>query len=70
MRLGKILKKWRLINELDLRTLGKEIGISASTLMRLEMGHEPSYSSFKKILDWMSEGADDFLREEGRRNKR
>ncbi len=55
MRLGKVLKKYRLMMELDLRSLGKEIGIGAATLMRVEMGHEPSYSTFKKILDWLSQ---------------
>lgn len=55
MRLGKVLKKYRLMCELDLRTLAKEIGTSAPTLMRLEMGHDPEYRTFKKILDWLSE---------------
>lgn len=54
MRLGKVLKKYRVMMELDLRTLSKAIGIGASTLMRLEHGHEPDYKTFKKILDWLS----------------
>lgn len=40
--------------DLDLRTLAKEIGIGASTLMRLEMGHSTDYQTFKKVLDWLS----------------
>ena len=54
MRLGIVLKKYRLMMELDLRTLSKDIGIGASTLMRIEMGHDPDYRTFKKILDWLS----------------
>lgn len=54
MRLGIVLKKFRLMTEKDLRTLAKEIGIGTSTLMRLEHGHDPDYRTFKKILDWLS----------------
>lgn len=54
MKMGIVLKKYRLMMEQDLRGLSKEIGIGASTLMRLEHGHEPDYRTFKKILDWMS----------------
>ena len=55
MKLGIVMKKYRLMVELDLRSLSKEIGIGASTLMRLEMGHDPDYRTFKKILDWLSQ---------------
>lgn len=54
MRLGIVIKKYRTMTELDLRKLSKEIGIGASTLMRLEMGHDPDFRTFKKILDWLS----------------
>jgi hypothetical protein len=54
MKLGIVMKKYRLMMELDLRTLSNEIGIGASTLMRLEMGHDPDYRTFKKVLDWLS----------------
>lgn len=55
MKLGIVIKKYRLMSEMDLRSLAKEIGIGAATLMRIEMGHEPSYTNFKKILDWLSQ---------------
>ncbi len=55
MRLGIVMKKYRLMMDLDLLSLGKDIGSGASTLMRLEMGHDPDYRTFKKILDWLSQ---------------
>jgi predicted transcriptional regulator len=57
MNLGIVIKKYRLMMELDLRTLAKEIGIGASTLMRLEHGYDPEYKTFKKVLDWLSKAA-------------
>lgn len=54
MKMGIVIKKYRLMMELDLRTLAKEIGIGASTLMRLEHGYDLDYRTFKKVLDWMS----------------
>ena len=57
MRMGIVMKKYRLMIDLDLRTLSKEIGIGASTLMRLEHGYDPDYKTFKKILDWLSKAA-------------
>ena len=55
MKLGIVIKKYRVMMELDLRSLAKEIGIAASTLMRLEHGYDPEYKTFKKVLDWLSE---------------
>lgn len=57
MRLGKVLKKYRLMMELDLRTMAKEIGIGSSTLMRIEHGYDLDFKTFKKVFDWLS--ADD-----------
>ncbi len=53
MRLGKVINKYRLMMELDLRTLAKEIGISAATLMRVEMGHQPGGKTLSLILFWL-----------------
>lgn len=54
MKLGIVLRKYRVITELSLRQLAKEIGVGPVTLMRIEMGHDPSYTTFKRILDWLS----------------
>lgn len=57
MRLGMIVKKWRLMVDRDVRSVGKEIGISAATLSRIERGHSPSGKSLAKILTWMTSGS-------------
>ena len=52
--LGEVLKKWRVMKELDLRTAAKQMGIiSASTLMRIEHGRDPSGKSLAAILNWL-----------------
>lgn len=40
-------------NELTLREVGKEIGIGAATLMRLEQGREPDAMTLIKVLAWL-----------------
>lgn len=50
MYLSEVLRRWRLMSELDLRTAGKIIGISAATLMRIEQGHDPTGETLIKIL--------------------
>ena len=54
MNLGIVLRKYRLMMELDLRSLARDIGIGASTLMRIEHGYDPDFRTFKKIFDWLS----------------
>jgi transcriptional regulator with XRE-family HTH domain len=52
-KLGAVLRCYRLLKELDLRTLGKEIGLSAPTLMRIEQGRSVDAETLLKILNWM-----------------
>lgn len=63
MRLGDVLRKWRLMNELDLRSVGAEIGISAATLLRIEQGAAPDSTTFMLVLNWLMAGRS----EDGRR---
>lgn len=51
MRLGAVLRKWRL----DLRTAGKQMGISAATLLRIESGRDMDGQTFAKIFRWLME---------------
>jgi hypothetical protein len=41
------------MEERGLRGLGKEIGVSAATLMRLEQGRDPSGATLARILHWL-----------------
>lgn len=52
MRLGQLLKKWRMVTERDLRSVAKEIGTSASTLSRFERGEEITADTLSKIMVW------------------
>jgi transcriptional regulator with XRE-family HTH domain len=53
MKLGKVIRKYRVTSELTLRDVGKEIGIGAATLMRIEQGRDPDGSTLAKILAWL-----------------
>lgn len=57
MKLGIVVHKYRLLAELTLRELGKEIGISAATLMRLEQGHSPDGVTLAKVFAWLTSKA-------------
>lgn len=52
-RLGAVLRCYRLLNQLDLRTVGRQIGVSAATLMRIEAGRATDADTLLKILNWM-----------------
>lgn len=54
MKLGEVLRKWRIMSERDLRSVGAEIGISAATLMRLEQGRDPDGKTLAKVLAWLT----------------
>ena len=51
--LGEVLKKWRLMKEMNLRTVAKQIGLGTATLMRIEHGRDPSGRSLAAILNWL-----------------
>lgn len=53
MRIAELLKLYRKWNELTLRELGDEIGISAPTLMRIEQGRVPDGNTIAKVLFWL-----------------
>lgn len=54
MRVGIVLKKWRLLSDLDLRQAAAQIGIAHSTLGRLEEGKLPPHGdTVVKLLNWL-----------------
>lgn len=53
MKLGTVIRRYRVTNELTLREVGKEIGIGAATLMRLEQGRDMDSRTMAKVLAWL-----------------
>lgn len=47
------MRRYRVTNELTLREVGKEIGIGAATLMRLEQGRDMDSRTMAKVLAWL-----------------
>ena len=55
MRLGKVLRNWRLIADFGVREAAKELGVSPATLSRVERGYAPDAFTLAKILNWLME---------------
>jgi len=53
MRIGKVIRKWRVSTEVTIRDLAKEMGLDAATLLRVEQDKEPSSATLKAILFWL-----------------
>ena len=51
MRLGNVLRKWRLMTEKSVRDVAKEIGTSAPTLCRFEQGYDIDGQTLAKLID-------------------
>ena len=58
MRLGTVMRRWRLMEERTLRDVAKEIGIAAATLMRFEKNQFVDGQTLAQILRWLMEEAD------------
>lgn len=54
MRLGSVLRKYRLMQELTVRELAVEIGISFPTLSRVENGLGIDANTLMKIFNWLT----------------
>lgn len=55
MRLGPILRAYRLHTELTVRELAKRMGLSAATLSRIEGGDTMDGTTLASILKYMME---------------
>ena len=51
--LGLILRKWRVVNEIGVRELAADVGISHATLSRIELGHQMDAQTFLRLMNWM-----------------
>lgn len=53
MRLGPVIRRWRKMEERDLREVAEEIGITPSTLSRLESGQTPNGETLSAVVCWL-----------------
>lgn len=54
MKLGTVIRSYRIHKEISLRELAVEIGISVSTISRIEnQNFKPDLVTFNKILNWL-----------------
>ena len=56
--LGEMLLLYRTVHRLNLRELGKVIGIGHATLMRIETGKQCDVPTFLKLVRWLVREAD------------
>jgi transcriptional regulator with XRE-family HTH domain len=56
--LGKLLARRR--GNMGVRAAAKEIGISPSTLSRIENGHVPDVATLEKVCEWIGEETSKF----------
>jgi transcriptional regulator with XRE-family HTH domain len=56
--LGNLLARRR--GNMGVRAAAREIGISPSTLSRIEKGHVPDVSTLEKVCDWIGEETSKF----------
>ena len=53
MKIGKVIKAYRIHRELGLRPLAKEIGISHATLSRIERNEKVDGTTMVKLWVWL-----------------
>lgn len=53
MRIGTVLHKWRINAGFTVREIGNQIGVSASTISRIENGEDISASAMLAVIVWL-----------------
>ena len=53
MRIGTVLKKYRLMQDINVRDLSAEISLSAASLTRIEAGHSVDATTLVKLINWL-----------------
>lgn len=53
MRLGQILRKWRILADLTMAQVAEQIGIGTSTLVHIEQGKVPDGKTLLKLMAWL-----------------
>lgn len=55
MNLGHVLRKYRLMSELSVRSMAEVVGLNASTYSRLERGEIMDGDTLASVLRWLLE---------------
>lgn len=55
MRLGHVLRKYRLMMEISVRTMADNVGLNASTYSRLERGEAMDGDTLASVMRWLLE---------------
>lgn len=53
MRVAELIINWRFIKKLNQRDAAKEMGISASSLCRIEKGIVPDGTTLVTLMNWL-----------------
>lgn len=53
MRVAELIINWRFIRKLNQRDAAKEMGISASSLCRIEKGIVPDGTTLVTLMNWL-----------------
>ena len=53
-RLGDMLRGYRAVKNISLRTLSKDMKISISSLSRIERGLNPTGTTLARVINWMT----------------
>ena len=59
MKLCEVLRQYRWATKIGSREMAAEIGISGSTLVRIERGEVPHGSTMAKVLRWLLKERDE-----------
>ena len=58
MRIGDLIKSWRVVEKKGQREVAAEIGIGVSTLCRIENGEMMDGAALAKIIAWATGGVE------------
>lgn len=53
MRVGQVIKKWRILTESNYKDVAREIGIGSGTYLRIESGKMPDGPTLLKLQSWL-----------------
>lgn len=55
--IGELIRLWRNVENIGVRDLGKEIGVSAATISRIESSKSVDCRTMLKLIFWLFEGS-------------